>query len=86
MSKIYLPSRLRTATQNQAWVDVHADTIHELLHNLTQTFPALIPFIFQDGNLNTYTRVFVNNKEVRDLSQTITPTDEIHLIQAMAGG
>ena len=86
MVKVYLPSRMRAAAQQQTWVEVEATTVQGVLNALIQSFPDLSTFILHNGQLNRYTRIFVNSQEVKNLIQPIAINDEIHIIQAMAGG
>ena len=86
MSKVYLPSRLRMVANNQTWIEIEACTIQEILLVLIQSFPEIRPLIMDDNQLNLYTRIFINNCEVRDLDKMVQKNDTIHIIQAMAGG
>ena len=64
-------------------------TVGEALAWLAKTYPVLAPRLLRDGRLVTWTNVFLDDTNIRDLSGLETPlTGDATLIvlPAMAGG
>ena len=77
-----IPSVLRVITR-AARLEVSGETVGEVLHQLTQEFPLLDPYLLDAVN------IYVNQKNIKDLAQQNTPlntTDVITIVPAMAGG
>ena len=91
MPKVYIPVAMRKFTDNQSTVKVNdVSTIANLLQSIQHQYPGIENQLRnQNGKINPYIAVFVNNTDIRDLEEVNTPVsekDEIHIIQAIAGG
>ena len=42
--------------------------------------------IDEQGRIRRHIRIFVNGEQVRDLTQPLTATDEVIIVQALSGG
>ena len=87
---VRLPTVLRVHAQNQAIVEVDGATIGEVLTALVAANPGLAgQVISEDGELNKFVNIYVNDDDIRYLQQLETPVangDEISILPAVAGG
>ncbi|MBA3550932.1 MoaD/ThiS family protein [Patescibacteria group bacterium] len=70
-------------------VEIEGTTIKEVINNLIGKFPTLQPLLTRDGKLGRNVNVFLESEDIRFLNHEETlvkPTDEIHLVPAVAGG
>jgi len=69
---------------------VEGSTIGEVLRGLVARYPGLAGQVLNDdGTLHKFVNVYVNDDDVRYLSQLDTPVkdgDEISILPAVAGG
>ena len=82
MSVVRIPPTLRTETDGEREVIVEAETVRELLDDLTSRFPGL------QGQLE-YANVYVGGEDIRtrDGYETrVAKSDTVILLPAMAGG
>ena len=90
MSTIRIPPTLRTATSGTKLVTVDGGTVQEAVHNLVALYPGLAPQLLgEDGAINGFVNVFLNDTDVRHLGGLQTPVgerDSLVLLPAMAGG
>lgn len=90
MVRVYIPTVLRKITGGQTRVEAAASDIRSLLDTLEARFPGLKgQLVDAQGNLHRFVNVYVNNREIEELSGLETPLqeeDEVALIPAMAGG
>ncbi len=87
MPVVNIPSSLMQHTQNQNIVEVTAETLYGALTDITKQYPALNDYIFTaDNTLCSFMGVYINDKLVRDLKQSVSEQDEIMLVPAVAGG
>jgi sulfur-carrier protein len=88
---IEIPSALRRFTDNRAAIRVaDADDVNAAVDALVQQFPPLRKqLLAQDGGLFGFIGVFVNGRDIRQLTQASTPLrsgDVVSLVPAIAGG
>ncbi len=90
MSVVRIPPTLRTATAGTKLVEVAGATVHEVVANLVATYPGLGPqLLADDGTMNRFVNVFLNDTDVRHLDGLETAVgerDSLVLLPAMAGG
>ena len=91
MPKVYIPISMRKFTDRQSSIEVNdVSTIASLLQSIQSQYPGIANLLHnQNGKLNPYIAVFINNTDIRDLAEAETPVsekDEVHIIQAIAGG
>ena len=82
MSVVRIPPTLREQTRGEREVIVEADTVRDLLDDLTSRFPGL------QGQLE-YANVYVGGEDIRTRDGFETPvakSDTVILLPAMAGG
>jgi len=87
---IRLPTVLRPHVGGQASVSIEGETIGAVLGALVEQNPGLTgQVIAEDGSLNKFVNIYVNDDDVRYLQQLDTPVadgDEISILPAVAGG
>ena len=81
---------LRAATGGEKEVAAEGQNVRELLERLAAEHPATQSQLFaEDGELNRYVNVYLNDEDVRVLDGLETPVDgrdTLVILPAMAGG
>ncbi len=83
---VHIPTPLRSYT-GAASLEGAGATIAELLADLDRRHPGLrFRMVDEQDRLRRHMRIFVNGDEVRNLNAPLSPTDEVHILQALSGG
>jgi MoaD family protein len=87
---VRLPTVLRTHAGGRSTVEVEGSTIGDVLRTLVDRHPGMAGQVLNDdGTLHRFVNVYVNDDDVRYLSQLDTPVkegDEVSILPAVAGG
>jgi MoaD family protein len=87
---VRLPTVLRTHAGGRSTVEVEGSTIGDVLRSLVDQHPGMAGQVLNDdGTLHRFVNVYVNDDDVRYLSQLDTPVkegDEVSILPAVAGG
>jgi len=90
MPTIKIPPVLRANTEGEAEVALDGDSVGDVLRGLAERYPATREQLFsEDGELNRYVNVYLNDEDVRVLDGLDTSAavdDTIVILPAMAGG
>jgi MoaD family protein len=90
MSTVKIPPVLRSSTGGEKEVAVDGGNVGDVLRALAQQHPATQSQLFSDdGELNRYVNVYVNDEDVRvldGLDTAVGPGDTLVILPAMAGG
>ena len=90
MSVVRIPPVLRANAGGSKQVDVDGATVGEVLAELVRRYPALrSQLLTEDGELNRFVNVYLNDQDVRYLQERGTPVetrDTLIILPAMAGG
>ena len=90
MAKIKIPPVLRSSTGGEREVSADGDNVGAVLNALADAHPETRGQLFSDeGGLNRYVNVYLNDEDVRVLDGLETPvggTDTLVILPAMAGG
>jgi molybdopterin synthase sulfur carrier subunit len=90
MSTLKIPPVLRSSTGGESQVEADGATVGEALNALAAAHPATKSQLFaEDGTLNRYVNVYLNDEDVRVLDGLDTPvkeSDTLVILPAMAGG
>jgi molybdopterin synthase sulfur carrier subunit len=90
MPSVKIPPVLRQHTDGQTEVELDGSTIGEVLESLTTAHPETRPQLFgEDGELNRFVNVYLNDEDVRvlgGLGTAVGETDTVMILPAMAGG
>jgi len=90
MATVRIPPVLRPKTGGQSVVDAGGETVGEVLSALTTAHPDTQAQLFgEDGDLNRYVNVYLNDEDVRvldGLGTAVKEGDTVVILPAMAGG
>ena len=90
MSTIRIPPVLRANAGGNKQVEVPGATVGEVLTELVGQFPGLrSQLLTDDGELNCFVNVYLNDQDIRYLQERATPVesqDTLIILPAMAGG
>ena len=90
MSTVKIPPVLRSSTGGEKEVSVEGGNVGDVLRALADQHPATQSQLFsEDGELNRYVNVYVNDEDVRvlqGLDTAVGPDDTLVILPAMAGG
>ena len=90
MAKIKIPPVLRASTGGEKEVSADGGNVGEVLRSLAEQHPATRDQMFgEDGSLNRYVNVYLNDEDVRvldGLDTPVNPEDTLVILPAMAGG
>ena len=90
MSKIKIPPVLRGSVGGAKEVEGSGQDVGEVLRSLASQHPATESQLFsEDGELNRYVNVYLNDEDVRvleGLDTSVSDSDTIVILPAMAGG
>jgi sulfur-carrier protein len=90
MPTVKIPPVLRPSTGGEKEVAADGSTVGEVLRSLARAHPETERQLFgDDGSLNRYVNVYLNDEDVRVLQGLETPagaSDTLVILPAMAGG
>jgi sulfur-carrier protein len=90
MATVRIPPVLRPQTGGQSEVEAAGGNVGEVLRALTAAHPATEGQLFgEDGDLNRYVNVYLNDEDVRvldGLETGVSDGDTVVILPAMAGG
>lgn len=90
MSTIKIPPVLRPSTGGEREVSADGGNVGEVLRALADQHPATQSQLFgDDGSLNRYVNVYLNDEDVRvldGLDTAVKEDDTLVILPAMAGG
>jgi molybdopterin converting factor small subunit len=84
--KVLIPTPLLSYTATRE-VEASGATLAAVLAELDRQFPGIrFRMIDEQARMRRHVRFFVNGDQVFDLAQTLRPTDEVVIVQALSGG
>ena len=87
---VKIPPVLRPQTGGEANVSADGSTVGDVLGALVEAHPDARGQLFaEDGNLNRYVNVYLNDEDVRvlgGLETEVSHSDTLVILPAMAGG
>ena len=90
MATVKIPPVLRSSTGGQKEVVADGENVGEVLRQLAQEHPATEGQLFgEEGQLNRYVNVYLNDEDVRvleGLETEVSEGDTVVILPAMAGG
>lgn len=90
MPRLLIPTPLRTYTGGAAIFDGPADSVHDLLVGLTDTYPALRNHLLDDsGEVRSFLRIYLGDTDIDEfegIRTQLAPDAEVVLVPAIAGG
>jgi molybdopterin converting factor small subunit len=90
VSTVKIPPVLRSSTSGEKEVAAEGARVGDVLREVAEKHPATRSQLFsEDGELNRYVNVYLNDEDVRvldGLDTSVGPEDTIVILPAMAGG
>jgi molybdopterin synthase sulfur carrier subunit len=90
MATVRIPPVLRPKAGGQPEVEAAGEKVGEVLRALTTEYPDTKDQLFgEDGDLNRYVNVYLNDEDVRvldGLETAVKDGDTVVILPAMAGG
>ena len=90
MATVRIPPVLRPKAEGQSEVETAGSSVGEVLRGLTGKYPDTETQLFgEDGELNRYVNVYLNDEDVRvldGLDTAVQDSDTVVILPAMAGG
>jgi len=90
MSTVKIPPVLRASTGGEKEVSADGGDVGEVLRSLAEQHPETKGQLFgEDGSLNRYVNVYLNDEDVRvldGLDTAVKEHDTLVILPAMAGG
>ena len=90
MPNVKIPPVLRARTGGEAEIAAEGETVGEVLEALATAHPDTRGQLFgDDGSLNRYVNVYLNDEDVRvldGLETRVSTSDTVVILPAMAGG
>ena len=90
MPSVKIPPVLRSSTGGESQVAADGASVREVLRALAEQHPATQSQLFsEDGELNRYVNVYLNDEDVRvleGLDTNVKDSDTLVILPAMAGG
>jgi molybdopterin converting factor small subunit len=87
MHTVRVASPLRTYTAGAAQVSARGTSVADILSDLERSHPGMrFRMIDEQDRIRPHIRIFINQREVGSLDETLAAQDEIHLICALSGG
>jgi len=87
---IFIPTPLRTFTDNQKNVTVTGENIDNALRSLIEQYPKLKNHLFDDkGSLRNFVNVYLNDEDIRYLNKEeviLQEGDSLAIVPSIAGG
>jgi sulfur-carrier protein len=88
VTAVRIPPTLRPEVGGARQLEADGATVRELLEDLTARFPALTPYLWEEGDVAPFVNVYVGGEDVRTLDGLDTEVNgsPVILLPAMAGG
>jgi MoaD family protein len=90
MATIKIPPVLRASVGGEREVSASGENVGAVLRDLADAHPATATQLFaEDGELNRYVNVYLNDEDVRvldGLDTAVSDGDTVVILPAMAGG
>ena len=84
--KVLIPSALRSYTERSE-TEASGATLAAMLADLDRRYEGIrFRMIDEQDRIRPHIRIFINGRQVRDLSQPLGAGDEIVIVQALSGG
>ena len=83
---VLIPSALRSYTERSE-VEANGATLAAVIADLDRRYAGIrFRIIDEQDRVRPHIRIFVNGEQSRDLSQPLSATDEVVIVQALSGG
>jgi len=89
MPNVRIPPPYRGPTQGTAELSVEAADVLGCLEAVEQKFPGFLAQVLdEDGNVHRFVKLFKNGDQLgrEALAERLTPSDDLEIVAAIAGG
>ena len=90
MAQVKFTPNLKRFYPNLKTTEFSGDTVAELLDQIDAAHKGIKDYIVtEQGELRKHVNIFIGNEMVKDkvnLSDQLTPNDEVYILQALSGG
>ena len=87
MPVVWIPSLMRTLTDDQEQVTVGGETLRAVIEELEVTFPGIKSRVIDGDRIRPGLAVSINGEVTNEgLRQKISSGDEVHFVAAISGG
>ena len=90
MATVIIPTPLRKFTNNTAKLNISANSIEDVVNELTVNFPDLKKHLLDEqGKIRSFVNIFVGDDDIRNLQQERTSLKAdtiVSIVPAIAGG
>ncbi|THJ11826.1 MAG: MoaD/ThiS family protein [Nitrospira sp. CG24C] len=84
---VHIPGALRSYTKEKSELAADGQSLADVLSTLDRHYPGIrFRIITEQDRIRPHIRIFVNDKQIGDLSVALQPDDRIHIICALSGG
>ena len=86
---VSIPTILRTHTGGEKRVTAAGQTLGAVINDLEANYPGITDRLMDDGKLNRFVNIYVNDEDVRfsgGLDTAISDGDSVTILPAVAGG
>jgi molybdopterin synthase sulfur carrier subunit len=84
---VFIPSPLRSYTNERPEVSANGATIAGLLDDLNRQYPGIrFRMIDEQEQIRTHIKIFLNREQIRELATPLKQNDEILIVCALSGG
>ena len=84
--KVLIPSALRSYTESSE-AEADGATLADVIADLDRRYAGIrFRMIDEQDRIRRHIRIFVNGDQARDLSQPLSASDEVVIVQALSGG
>lgn len=84
---VFIPSPLRSYTNNKAKIQASGSTLATVLRDVDAQYPGFrFRIINEQDQIRRHIRIFVNTKQTDTLELALGPEDQVHIICALSGG
>ena len=84
--KVLIPSALRSYTESSHAI-ASGTTLAGVLLDLDRQYPGIrFRMIDEQEHVRRHIRIFINGEQVNALSQPLSATDDVVIVQALSGG
>ena len=84
--RVLIPGALRSYTE-RGETEASGATLAEVLADLERQYPGIrFRMVDEQQRIRSHIRFFVGGVQVRDLSLSVRPTDQLIIVQALSGG
>ena len=87
MPVVWIPSLIRSLTDNQEQIEVEGETLRQVVDSLEGQYPGIRDRVIEEDRIRPGLAVSINGEVTNEgLRTKIAETDEVHFVAAISGG